>query len=227
MKSTGLGRWVIGGLAVLAAAAVAAAAPAVRGPAAVDQHRLATADADAANWITVGHGASEQRYSQLDQINDKNVQRLGLLWYADLNTFRGVEATPLIIDGVLYNVSAWDITTAYDGVTGKVLWTYDPKIPVSYARVACCGPVSRGLAAWHGKIIVGALDGRLIALDAKTGKEVWTQKLEYSAQSLPISYRGKDGRQYVAVVAAGGAGGKGPDGKPDNNQALIAFALPN
>ena len=65
-------------------------------------------------------------------------------WYADLNTYRGVEATPLEIDGVLYNISAWDITTAYDAATGKVLWTYDPKIRPYCAPMACCGPVSRG-----------------------------------------------------------------------------------
>ena len=79
-------------------------------------------------WLTVGGTWNEQRFSPLSQINDKNVGRLGLAWYADLNTYRGVEATPLIIDGVLYNISAWDITTAYDAATGKVLWTFDPKI---------------------------------------------------------------------------------------------------
>ena len=72
-----------------------------------------------------------------------------------------------MIDGVLYNISAWDITTAYEAATGKVLWTFDPKIAPEWARLACCGPVSRGLAAWHGNIIIAALDGRLIALDAE------------------------------------------------------------
>ena len=101
-----------------------------------------------------GRDWTEQRFSPLKQINDNNVERLGLAWYADLNTYRGVEATPLVIDGVLYNISAWDITTAYDARTGKVLWTYDPKMPPEYARLACCGPVSRGLAAWKGKIFI-------------------------------------------------------------------------
>ena len=73
----------------------------------------------------------------------------------------------------------------------------------------------------------GADDRRFRAFDAKTGKELWTRKLEYGAQALPISYRGKDGKQYVAVVSASGGGDKGPDGKPDNAQSLIAFALPN
>ena len=102
--------------------------------------------------MSTGRTWSEQRFSPLKLINDTNVQRLGLAWFAPLNTYRGVEATPLVIDGVLYNISAWDITTAYDAATGKVLWTYDPKIAPEWARLACCGPVSRGLAAWNGKI---------------------------------------------------------------------------
>src|SRR3569833_1602077 len=115
MSRKSFARRGLSALAVMAAAMLAAAAPAFRGPAAVDQARLAASDQDGADWITVGHGWSEQRFSPLTQINDKNVQRLGLAWYAELNTYRGVEATPLIIDGVLYNVSAWGIVTAYDG----------------------------------------------------------------------------------------------------------------
>ena len=105
---------------------VYAVAPA--GPANVTQARLATAARPGDDWITHGGGWQEQRFSPLTQINDRNVNRLGLLWYDDLNTYRGVEATPLEIDGVLYNISAWDVTTAYDAVSGKKLWTYDPKI---------------------------------------------------------------------------------------------------
>ncbi len=78
-----------------------------------------------------------------------------------------------------------------------------------------------------GLVFIGGTDDhRFRAFDSRTGKALWTVKLDYSAQSVPITYRGKDGRQYVAVVAAGGAGARGPDGKPDNNQSLIAFALP-
>ena len=207
MSWRSLARQAIGGVAVLAAAAAMAAqgAPASHGAAAVDQQRLVAADKDAANWLTVGHGASEQRFSPLTQINDQNVGRLGLAWYADLDTYRGVEATPLVIDGVIYNVSAWDITTAYDGATGKVLWTYDPKIPVSYARIACCGPVSRGLAAWHGKVIIGALDGRLIALDAKTGKVAWTADTIVD-KGQPLSITGAP-RIAGGKVVVGNSGG--------------------
>src|SRR5690606_38755956 len=84
--------------------------------------------------------------------------------------------TPLVMDGVLYNVSVFNVVTAYNAVTGQKLWTFDPKTDPQWARLACCGPSTRGVAAWNGKIYIGALDGRLIAVDAKTGKEVWTVK---------------------------------------------------
>ena len=155
--------------------------------AAVNQQRLDNADREPGQWMGVGRTWSEQRFSPLKLINDTNAQRLGLEWMAPLSTYRGVESTPLVIDGVMYNISAWDITTAYDATNGKVLWTYDPKISSEWARKACCGPVSRGLAAWEGKLYVAALDGRLIALDAKTGKPVWTTQTLDPAQPLSLT----------------------------------------
>ena len=172
--------------------------------AAVDQARLVHANSEPGQWMSTGRTWSEQRFSPLTQINDKNVGRLGLAWYANLDTYRGVEATPLMIDGVLYNVSAWSIVTAYDAVTGKVLWTYDPKVPPKYARLACCGPVSRGLAAWHGKIILGALDGRLIALDALTGKKVWSVDTKDPGQPLSITGAPRIADGKVVIGNGGG-----------------------
>ena len=134
----------------------------------------ATSAPPGANWTMDGNGYDAQRYSPLARINEHNVGGLGLAWYSELNTFRGVEATPLEIGGVLYNISAWDITTAYDVRSGKVLWTYDPKVPTEWGRYACCEPVSRGLAWWQGNAIIATLDGRLIALDGKSGRPVWT-----------------------------------------------------
>ncbi|MGH8148714.1 MAG: PQQ-binding-like beta-propeller repeat protein, partial [Steroidobacteraceae bacterium] len=176
-----------------------AAGVAVRGPAAVDQQRLEHADENPGQWMSYGRTWSEQRFSPLKQIDARNVKRLGLAWYADLHTYRGVEATPLEIDGVLYDVSAWDIVTAYNAATGKVLWAYDPKIPLRWARLACCGPVSRGLAAWKGKLYLGALDGRLIALDARTGKPVWTTRTLEKGQPLSITGapRAADGLIFI------------------------------
>jgi quinohemoprotein ethanol dehydrogenase len=173
-------------------------------PANVDHTRLLNADRDPGQWMMDGRNYTAQRYSPLKQINENNVSQLGLAWYADLDTFRGVEATPLAVDGVIYNISAWNVTYAYEATTGRLLWTYDPKVPREWGRYACCEPVARGLAVWKQKVIIGTLDGRLIALDAKTGTPVWTTQT--FDKSWPYSITGAprvfDGR---VVVGNGGA----------------------
>jgi hypothetical protein len=104
--------------------------------------------------MTEGHGYDAQRYSPLARIDERNVGRLGLQWFYDLDTLRGVEATPLAVDGVLYDISAWDITYAFDVKSGRLLWSYDPQVPKEWGRYACCEPVSRGLAWWQGHVII-------------------------------------------------------------------------
>jgi glucose dehydrogenase len=148
----------------------AAAEPAV---AAVDAQRLINADAEPGNWMSHGRTYSEQRFSPLKDINAENVGSLGLAWSFDLDTQRGQEATPLVIDGKLYVSTAWSKVKALDAATGALLWEYDPKVPGATAVHACCDVVNRGVAAWRGRIYLGALDGRLIALDAASGKPVW------------------------------------------------------
>jgi alcohol dehydrogenase (cytochrome c)/quinohemoprotein ethanol dehydrogenase len=143
-------------------------------PGAVDTTRLENAAQDPNNWMTYGRTYGEQRYSPLQQISADNAGRLGLAWFADLDTDRGQEATPLEIDGVLYTSTAWSLVKAYDGRTGKLLWSYDPEVPREWAVNGCCDVVSRGIAAWNHKIYVATFDGRLVALDAATGKPVWT-----------------------------------------------------
>jgi quinohemoprotein ethanol dehydrogenase len=154
-------------------AAAIGEAPAM-GPAAVTAQRLMRANSDPGDWMSVGRTHDEQRFSPLTQINTRNVSKLGLAWFADFDTNRSQEGTPLEIDGVLYLSTAWSKVKAYDARTGRLLWAYDPKVPGEFAGRGCCDVVNRGLAAWHGKIYVGAYDGRLIALDAKTGKVVWS-----------------------------------------------------
>jgi glucose dehydrogenase len=160
-----------------AAAPAAGGAPASSGVAApranVDGARLAAADADTPNWLTHGRTYAEQRFSPLKSIDESNVAQLGLAWYYDLGTTRGVEATPLVVDGVMYTTSAWSIVYALDAKTGRELWVYDPKVPKRWGQFACCDVVNRGVAVWGGKVFVGTLDGRLDAIDAATGKLVW------------------------------------------------------
>src|ERR1700747_2992605 len=143
-------------------------------PAAVDAARMSNADRDAANWLSYGRTYSEQRFSPLAKITSDNAKQLGLAWFADLDTNRGQQATPLVIDGVMYVSTAWSMVKAYDAATGKLLWSYDPQVPREIGVKGCCDVVNRGVAAWKGKIYVGTFDGRLVALDAKTGKPAWS-----------------------------------------------------
>ena len=143
-------------------------------PANVDATRLNKAGGDAANWLSYGRTYSEQRFSPLSKITSDNAQQLGLAWYADLDTNRGQQATPLVVDGVMYVSTAWSMVKAYDAATGKLIWSYDPEVPRELGVKGCCDVVNRGVAAWKGKIYVGTFDGRLVALDARTGKPVWS-----------------------------------------------------
>ena len=140
----------------------------------VDAARIEGADQDSANWMTYGRTYSEQRFSPLSKITADNVGQLGLAWFADLETNRGQEATPLVIDGVMYISTAWSMVKAFDAKTGALLWSYDPAVPRELGVRGCCDVVNRGVAAWKGKIYVGTFDGRLVALDAQTGTQVWS-----------------------------------------------------
>ena len=127
----------------------------------IGRARMLNADEHPGQWASYSRTWDEQRYSPLDQINDQNAHRLGLAWFDDLDTYRGVQATPLVIDGVLYNETIFNVVTAYNAKTGEKLWVYDPKVGKEWAGLACCGPSSRGLAAWGNKIIIGALGWRM------------------------------------------------------------------
>ena len=162
----------------------------------VTDARLANADNEPGQWLSVGRNREEQRYSPLKRITTDNVQQLGLTWYADFDTNRGQEASPLMVDGVLYVTTAWSKVFAFDAVTGKALWQYDPKVPGGTGIKGCCDVVNRGVAAWGGRIYVGSYDGRLIALDAKTGKVLWQvvtvdQTKPYTSTGAPRIANGK------------------------------------
>jgi alcohol dehydrogenase (cytochrome c)/quinohemoprotein ethanol dehydrogenase len=152
------------------APATQAAPPAAR----VDAERLLNAAAEPSQWLTYGNTYDEQRFSRLSEINTENVKNLGLVWFSDYDTNLQQTGTPLYIDGVIYVSTAWSKVYAFDAKTGKQLWQYNPKVPGEWAVKVCCGLVNRGIAAWNGKIYVGTLDARLIAIDAATGKEVWS-----------------------------------------------------
>ena len=139
----------------------------------VDDARLAAAGADPASWLSHGRTWSEERFSPLAQIDEGNVAGLGPAWVYATGETRGHEATPLVADGVMYTTLPWSIVVALDAATGRELWRHDPAVPKAWGRHACCDVVNRGVALYQGRVYVGTLDGRLLALDAKTGAPIW------------------------------------------------------
>ena len=172
--------------AVLAAAAWLAACNGTQtdGPAAtapppdfsraITRERLQNAANEPGNWLTHGGTYLEQRHSPLTEINAETLSRLAPAWYFEFDTYRGQEATPLVVDGVLYTTSAWSKAYALNAATGELLWSYDPKVPGAAGAKACCDVNSRGPALYEDKLIIATLDGQLIALDRETGAEIWS-----------------------------------------------------
>lgn len=181
---------------VVAASAMSQAAP---GAARVDEARLLAADQEPGQWLAPGRDHSEQRFSPLKAINDHNVGQLGLAWFGDFDTRRAQESTPLVIDGVLYVTTAWSKVYAYNAKTGRRLWKFDPKVPGEWGVNTCCDVVNRGLAAWKGKLYLGTIDGRLIALDAATGRPRWS--VQTTPRDKPYSITGAprvgDGKVFI------------------------------
>ena len=171
----------------------------------VDDARIARGQDDPANWLTSGGGRDEQHYSSLADINDGNVANLAPTWIGDLGTYRGQEGEPLVVDGTLYVSTGWSRVRAFDAVTGRLKWTFDPQVPGAWGRKGCCDVVSRGIAFYKGMVFVGTYDGRLIAVDAKTGKPRWSadtfidRKAEYTLTGAPRVFRDK------VVIGNGGA----------------------
>ncbi len=168
---------------------------------AVNDARLRAADPK--SWLTHGGNYAEQRYSPLSQIDESNVSLLGLAWSFDLQTERGVEATPLMADGVLYVTAPWSVVHALDAVTGEHLWTHDPEVPRTYSRNICCGVVNRGPALYEHLVIVGTLDGRLIGIDRVSGEQLWSTPTGES--DWPYSITGAP-RVVEGMVIIGNAG---------------------
>jgi PQQ-dependent dehydrogenase (methanol/ethanol family) len=173
-------------------------------PGAVNGKALIEASANTEDWLSYGRTYDEQRYSPLEKINTGTVKDLGLAWFADLETARGQEATPIVIDGRIYITTAWSKVKAYDGVSGKLLWEYNPKVPGETGAKACCDVVNRGVAAWGNRLYLGTLDGRLVALDRDTGKEIWSkitvdQSKPYTITGAPRVIDGK------VIIGNGGA----------------------
>ena len=155
-------------------------------------------------WLSYGRDHGEQRFSPLTAVNAGNVGQLGLAWHADLDTARGQEATPLVHDGVLYVSTAWSMVKAFDAATGKPLWAYDPKVPRETLVRACCDAVNRGVALAGGQVFVGTLDGRLVSLDAKTGKVRWSVIAVPDQRNYAITGAPRIAKGLVLIGSGGG-----------------------
>lgn len=136
------------------------------------------ANQDSKDWLTLGGNQMMQHYSPLNRITKENVKDLGFAWEYDASTYigtvpRGLEATPIVVDGTMYTSGAWGAVYALDAKTGKERWAYKPKVDASYGRRACCDVVNRGVAVWEGHVYVGTLDGYLTCLDTETGNVIW------------------------------------------------------
>jgi quinohemoprotein ethanol dehydrogenase len=172
---------------------------------AIDGAAIQANAATSKDWPTISADYAETRYSKLAEINATNAKDLGLVWTYNLESTRGVESTPLVVDGIMYVTASWSVVHAIDVRTGKRLWSFDPKVPRSFGEKACCDVVNRGVALYQGKVYVGAFDGRLIALDAVTGAKVWDKDTvidharAYTITGAPRVVNGK------VIIGNGGA----------------------
>jgi alcohol dehydrogenase (cytochrome c) len=165
MRRSWLGPLLLAGCSAFGAFANSA------GAISVQDRALLRADSDSDNWRLHGRTYDNQRFSPLTQINKSTVGNLELIHTLHTGVANSFEATPLEIDGILYIVTATNHVQAYDAVTGRQLWAWQPD-RLDYTE-ACCGPQARGVAVAYGKVYTALFDGHLVALDAKTGKLVW------------------------------------------------------
>ncbi len=165
--------------------------------------RTRSSGQDRGNWLMYGRTYDDHRFSPLDQINEQTVGKLSLAWSRELRTTRGLEATPLVKDGVLYTTGSWSVVYAIDAKTGNLRWTYDPQVPRQRALFICCDVVNRGVALYRGKVYVGTLDGRLIALNERSGARVWEISTADSAKPYSITSAPRIAGGMVVIGNAG------------------------
>ncbi|MBX6366039.1 MAG: PQQ-dependent dehydrogenase, methanol/ethanol family, partial [Gemmatimonadetes bacterium] len=162
---------------------------------------LVRAMADSTQWVSYGRDQTNQRYSPLTQITTSNVAQLQPVWTYHTGIAKAFEASPVVVDGVMYVSTSLNHVVALDAATGRKRWEYAPTLGVT---VHCCGPVNRGVAYYDGKVYMGQLDGKFVALDAKDGHVVWSKQLAdnnrgYSLTSAPVA---ADGKVIIGVSGA-------------------------
>ncbi|HMW22218.1 MAG TPA: PQQ-binding-like beta-propeller repeat protein [Burkholderiaceae bacterium] len=203
MTTTSLLRALLG----LAVATLGWAAPASAAP--VDDARLLAASSERANWLSYGRDYGNQRFSPLEQINRATVGQLAPRWIYQSSAAASFQATPIVVDGVMYLSMPFNHVAAIDAATGAELWRYEHK---RRTPKMCCGPANRGVAVAYGKVFMGTVDARLIALDAKTGKPVWDIAL--AEDGVPSEHRDQLGDDPLKRLATTGSTGVGANMAP-------------
>ena len=174
-------------------------------PRRVDDAALRNAGKTGEEWLSYGLTPGETRYSPLNQINATNVSRLGLNWLFEIGPGGGnQEGTLLMSNGTLFGITNWSIAYAVDARTGKEKWRWDPEVnrPAVQPKI-CCGVVNRGVAIYEGNIIAPVIDGRLVALNAETGKPVWETRVAYSQDSYTVTMAPRIAKGKVIIGVAG------------------------
>ena len=164
-------------------------------------------DTSGANWGGYGRTYGEQHFSPLDQVNTDTIAKLGLTWSLDLPP-GNVVTQPLAIDGVLYFAMGYSHIYAVSALTGKVLWTHDPKAAEAAGIRLRRSWGSRGLGYWNGKVYTGTVDGRLIALDARSGRTVWSKQ---TLEDGDLRYITGAPRIFDGIVIVGHGGADSSD----------------
>jgi quinohemoprotein ethanol dehydrogenase len=165
---------------------------------------LSPQEAAGDDWLYYGGSANENHFSALTEIDDRNVDRLGLLWAYDLDPYPSVQSAPLAVDGILYFAVGYSVVHAIDADTGRLLWKYDPEVHAHAGDKLRMGWGIRGIAWRDGRVFTGTLDGRLIALDARSGALLWSVQTTEADDARYVT-----GPPYVfkdsVVIGHGGA----------------------
>jgi quinohemoprotein ethanol dehydrogenase len=172
-------------------------------PRVVDDAAIAAIE-QGGDWLSYGRAYDEQRFSPLTQIDETNIESLGVAWYTDLPNDRTLYGTPLVVDGVMYYEGSWNVLRAVDAATGRQLWEYDPQV-IEHAgdRLRIMWDASRGIALYRGRVYIATVDGRLIAVDAHTGEQVWSTLTVDT--TLPLMITGAP-RAFRGLVVIGNGG---------------------
>jgi quinohemoprotein ethanol dehydrogenase len=171
----------------------------------INRERLLRADKEPGQWLTSDRDFGHTHHSALTDINKQNAKRLGFAWDYKTGTTRGMEATPIVVDGVLYTSGPTGRVYALHANTGKELWKFDPQSDGQVNRWACCDEVNRGVAVWDGMVYVASLDGRMFGLDAGTGKVIWKVDTVIDHKRGYTSTGSPEVAGNVVVIGNGGA----------------------